>query len=156
MLRHKYVFLTKKRKGYMQHITKSVKHTAGTFIECENKFLTLLRVDKTWGLASGGIEEGETPKVAACREIFEETGLKVSLEDLHQIGTVHIELDNMSVIYPTFTLRVAEPFSVLLDPKEHTDCKWVTLKECREMNLIEGFRQIINEVYAKEKTKKRT
>ena len=139
------------REAYMQHITTPIKHTVGTFIQCDNKFLTLLRTDNTWGLASGGIEKGETAINAALREIFEETGLIVLPKDLKKLGTVHIQLDDLKVIYPTFFLCVDEPFPVVLDLNEHTDYKWVTLDECREMNLIQGFHQILDEVYENDK-----
>ena len=131
----------------MQHRVRKTKHTVGTFIECEGKFLILYRSDKTWGLASGGIEANETPLQAAIREIFEETGLHVNLKDLIYLGTVHIELNDMNVIYPAFKLKIEEPFSVVLDPNEHSDYKWVTLNECKDINLISGFHQILDEVY---------
>lgn len=37
-----------------------------------------------WVLTGGGIEPGETPKQAATREVFEETGFKIKI--LRQIG----------------------------------------------------------------------
>jgi 8-oxo-dGTP pyrophosphatase MutT (NUDIX family) len=38
------------------------------------------RGDLAWGLAKGGVEEGETMEQAAIREVLEETGLTVELE----------------------------------------------------------------------------
>lgn len=38
------------------------------------------RGDLAWGLAKGGVEEGETMEEAAIREVREETGLTVELE----------------------------------------------------------------------------
>lgn len=35
-----------------------------------------------WKIPGGGVEKGETPIVAACREIFEELGLRIRIEDL--------------------------------------------------------------------------
>lgn len=151
MLRHKKDNLTNLKGKYMQHKPKIIKHSVGTFIECNDKFLTLYRTDKTWGLASGGIEVNETPIQAAIREIFEETGLQVNSKDLEFVSTIKIELVDINVIYSTFKLIVHEPFSVILDPNEHTDYKWVTQHECREMNLIVGFHQILDEVYGPKK-----
>lgn len=39
------------------------------------------RGDLAWGLAKGGIEEGETHEEAAVREVREETGLTAEIED---------------------------------------------------------------------------
>ncbi len=38
------------------------------------------RGDLAWGLAKGGVEEGESMEQAAIREVLEETGLTVALE----------------------------------------------------------------------------
>ena len=50
----------------------------GKFLICYNKWR------KQWELPAGGREQNETPKQCAMRELFEETGQKVS--DLQFIG----------------------------------------------------------------------
>ena len=48
-----------------------------------SKLLLIKRSDlPIWVLPGGGIEEGEDPKEAAVREVWEETGLKVDLNKL--------------------------------------------------------------------------
>ena len=41
-----------------------------------------------WSFFGGGMEEGETPLETARREIFEEIGVQVELEDLQVEGTM--------------------------------------------------------------------
>lgn len=55
-------------------------------IEYPNQVLLVKRRDiPVWVLPGGGIETGEVPKIACLREVFEETGLKVSIE--RKLGT---------------------------------------------------------------------
>lgn len=50
-------------------------------LNSKGEILLQLRSDvPIWVLPGGGIEKGETPKQAAVREVFEETGLKVKPE----------------------------------------------------------------------------
>lgn len=40
-----------------------------------------------WSLPGGGIKRNETPAEAAVREVHEETGIRLAMEDLHELGT---------------------------------------------------------------------
>ncbi|MFD1430021.1 NUDIX domain-containing protein [Lacticaseibacillus mingshuiensis] len=46
-----------------------------------------------WNALGGKVEPGETPAVGAARELFEESGLRVSPEALTTCGLVHWHVD---------------------------------------------------------------
>ncbi len=68
-------------------------------ISDKNKILMQLRTDnKKWGLPGGSIELGEKVEEAAIREVKEETGLSVCLNDLKLFGVFSGE--RLHYIYP--------------------------------------------------------
>jgi 8-oxo-dGTP diphosphatase len=55
----------------------------------EDKEVLLVRSwfgSQRWSLPGGGIKQAETPAEAAVREVYEETGLRIAIEDLHELG----------------------------------------------------------------------
>ncbi|MEH7386850.1 NUDIX domain-containing protein [Bacillus sp. JJ1521] len=63
---------------------ESPKHTVSVsgFITNQNQETLLVKTywrSDTWELPGGGVDEGETLDKALCREIFEETGVQVSI-----------------------------------------------------------------------------
>jgi 8-oxo-dGTP pyrophosphatase MutT (NUDIX family) len=51
------------------------------------EFSALTQVTGQWGLAGGGIEDGEQPAAAVAREAFEETGQRVEVAELIAVGS---------------------------------------------------------------------
>ena len=52
--------------------------SAGGIVLLDEKALILRRFSGDWVLPKGHIEEGETPEIAAMREVREETGISAS------------------------------------------------------------------------------
>src|SRR5262245_42951932 len=74
-------------------------YIAAVFCEFEGKFLFLLRqpgksCENTWGIPGGKVDKGEAAKQGALRELVEETGLKLTENEVEDLGHVFIR-------YPT-------------------------------------------------------
>jgi len=114
------------------------------------KFLILLyNIDETYfGLVKGGIEEGETPKLTAYREIMEETGLKVkkffdNIELYSMHNTLKVSYDgtrSKNIIikaYVVWHLAVVDNDNIKLS-NEHKGYKWVNLEEAKKTLTYES------------------
>lgn len=86
-----------------------------------------------WQPATGGLEEGETPLLACCREVLEETGLRLNpksclllAEDLPvPIAEPDKRLERSVFVAP------APGAAVQLSP-EHVQARWVLLPDVLE------------------------
>ena len=120
---------------------------AGCVIKHQNKFLILLKHSDhfeggTWTLPCGKVEEGESDLEAVKREVLEETGLNISEKEFVFIEEYINENKERRVDFVAFKTKLEELPEINLNPKEHTDFKWVTRKECLEIpNLVFGLRK---------------
>ncbi len=116
---------------------------AGSFCEAENRFLILKRdvsrpQGQTWGIPSGKLEAGETPREAAIREVAEEVGIDIGGEGLREIGTLYIRLPQIEYSFHMFCKRFAIEPPVLLRLEEHDEARWLTVPEALKLPLIAG------------------
>lgn len=104
--------------------------------------LIMERADKAhfWQSVTGSLEGAETPKQAAMREVFEETGLDSNQYDLQDWHT-----SNIYEIYPhwrhryapgvveniehLFGLELPKVMPIKLAPDEHVRYEWVDWRE---------------------------
>jgi len=85
----------KKQKNYIQWIRKKVGHekiilvhAGGCIFNEQGEVLLQRRGDcNMWGFPGGALELGETPEMAAVREVKEETGLDVEVGKLIGVYT---------------------------------------------------------------------
>lgn len=105
--------------------------------ENNEKFLLLKRSEENsssgeWVFPGGKIEQDESPKEAAIRELKEETGLR---SEIVRSGKTYIGEGELGLwkIYP-FYVR-AQSLEVELD-QEHSDYKWLELEELKEHDTM--------------------
>ncbi len=98
------------------------------------EFLLLKRVQELrgfWQPITGTVEEGESPRQAARREVREETGL----EDFqHVVGPVYsfaFVKNRVEFHEEVFGMEVGNVPIMLSN--EHSECRWVNLKEALEL-----------------------
>ena len=88
------------------------KIVAACFVNCGDKLLWMKRGNEPrrgyWAIPAGYMEEGETVKEAAARELFEETGLKLdpSQLKLYSMGTISF----ISEVYIAFRATIDKEF----------------------------------------------
>ena len=92
-----------------------------------------------WQNVTGSVDENETFEDGALRETQEETALQLeSIIDIHEIGLVYKFLDRWKrkVEERTFLIMSDQQWKPTLDPKEHSDWKWVGLNDVTS-NMLE-------------------
>jgi 8-oxo-dGTP pyrophosphatase MutT (NUDIX family) len=98
------------------------------------KILLLLRSGgwKTgfWGPPGGGADKGETPKQAAVRETFEESGLRIRPDDLKLL--IQRTKHDYGMIYFYITDKFSGKGVAL--SHEHSGFSWVDMKRIDELD----------------------
>ncbi|GAA0729333.1 NUDIX hydrolase [Clostridium malenominatum] len=94
---------------------------AGVIIKNNNRILLQLRKDnKKWGLPGGSVEIGEKVEEAAVREVMEESGLHIEIDDLKLFGVFsgkrqHYVYPNGDEVHNVVTIFIADKYSGELD-----------------------------------------
>lgn len=121
------------------------------------KYLLMRRASKvlhgTWQMVTGGVEEHETAKQAALREVFEETGLKPTrFYSADAMETFYDISHDLIKIIPVFVAFVEHGHDVILSPNEHDAFKWLSCDEAlKHLDFAEHKRVLrhIDENYVK-------
>ena len=106
-----------------------------------------------WQTVTGSLEVDETPRRAAVREVFEETGIVCRADDL-----LDLELTNVFEIAPLWRSKFApevthneevcfalgvEIGTVRLDASEHDDYEWVDYETALQMLYWESSKKAL-------------
>lgn len=123
----------------------------GCFMEHGGRFLLLYRHEarpngKCWGQPAGKMEKGEDRLQAMIREIKEETGQKLSPNQLAHAATVYVKYPEYHFVYHVFHSSLKKKLPVVLSD-EHTEFKWVTPEESLKLTLIPDFDRCIKNFY---------
>ena len=117
--------------------------SAGCVILNENKVLLILQKNGDfWGFPKGHLEENETEIEAAKREVLEETGIEVIIDENKRYETNYIirnEIDKTSVFY------VAKPKSGTLKKQECEveDIGWFGYEEALEKLSFDNYKEVL-------------
>jgi 8-oxo-dGTP pyrophosphatase MutT (NUDIX family) len=76
----------------------------GTFVCCNGEIILLHRQDYkpqggTWGIPSGKRDDGESPLDTACREILEETGIRIPRDEMKYFSVIYVRNAEYDFIY---------------------------------------------------------
>lgn len=119
-----------------------MKKKVSTIIVVDNKKFLILQRSPTssgaglWNFPGGSIEEDESRDEAAVRELKEEAGLIVNIEDAKYIGTI-----NNRHIVVSFFITSKYSGEVVIN-KESQDYKWISLSEIDNYNFVGPNKEI--------------
>ncbi len=136
----------------IQQNAKPLFRAVGCICIFEGNILLLQRVlDKSypgyWGIPSGKIKDNESPVKAMVRELFEETGILLSGDNLKEINTYHIVNNDMNFLYTLFLTNLKSPPKIKLNNKEHTKYGWFSSGNALQLELIPDLDQCLLEVF---------
>lgn len=103
-----------------------------------------------WEITGGAAIKGEESRTAAVRELFEETGIRATENELRYIGTISgsAYFIDVYIVHKDYTLE-----QLSLQESEVVDAKWVSVRELE--NMIKTGEAILNTnvLYSKYKDK---
>ncbi|MCF0150755.1 MAG: 8-oxo-dGTP diphosphatase [Firmicutes bacterium] len=126
-------------------------HSTLCYIICGQEWLLLYRNKKKddvnegkWIGIGGKLKEGETLEECNRREVFEETGIRLSRAVSH--GTVHFRSDSWQEDMHLFSAQLAEK-PRLIACSEGT-LAWIPKDKIKDLPLWEGDRYFLSEMTA--------
>ncbi len=114
------------------------------FMEYDGKILLLHRQDykpqgNTWGVPAGKVDAGEEILETMIREIWEETGFKLTSSQLSYFGKVFVKYPDYDFVYHIYHTELAQKNKVVMRRKEHKDFKWLSPKDALNLPIIQDL-----------------
>ena len=127
----------------------------GCFIEYGGKILFLGRNENKseggkYGIPGGKIDEVDdrSSANAIIREVFEETGIVISSQDLISSAVFYVEYDGgRRIVYNTYKTILREQPGITLRENEHQDFVWKSPEEALLLPLMIHGDDTIKHVY---------
>lgn len=127
---------------------KPIPYAAIIVENTEGEVLLLLRENKStaiypkhWTLIGGKVEPGETPEMAAQRQLEEETGMKTSLSSWKRYEREHLLF---MIDQHIFTCKVDDPQDLLVLDR---DAQFFKPCEIAYLKIGYGFKAVLNEYF---------
>lgn len=98
--------------------------------------------DSHWGFPKGHVEDGETEEETAVREVYEETGLKVSLLDNFRVTDKYF-VKRATMKEVVFFIGIPYVGDVIMQPEEIDDYKWLDREKALSVLTYESSKKII-------------
>lgn len=96
-----------------------------------------------WALPGGGIHRGEEPIVGAQREVAEETGIKLTREDLHFMYTGRANTKGLQFNYVCYYAKLDKRPPIRKRVSEIAVAEWVPLKDVNPTNATRNTNQAV-------------
>ena len=100
-----------------------------------------------WGLPKGHIEEGESVKETAIRELLEETGIEEEEIETHpgfrEVNKYHFKHEGETIFKIVIYFLAQTKKETVKVSHEHTDFKWVDFDQAMELMPYKNTRKIV-------------
>ena len=115
----------------------------GAVIENDGKILMIFQNNGFWGFPKGHVEENETEAETAVREIFEETGLWVAInEDNRFEFSYDIKDKNIHKTVVLFTAKLVDDSKMKKQDKEISEMRWVEREEVENLLTFDDWKEV--------------
>lgn len=119
----------------------------GCYVEHNGKFLFLQYVDAKfqgrWGVPAGKMQGEEEPIDTALREIYEETKIWLSEQEVQLVSTIYFR-DPYDYTYYVFKVILPTNFSKdIVLSSEHQNYTWVSYQEASNLSLVFGAKEAL-------------
>ena len=109
----------------------------------EGKILLIFQQNGFWGFPKGHVEEGETESETAVREVFEETGLWVELNEENRFEFSYIIKDlNIHKTVVLFTAKVVDDSRLKKQDEEVAEMDWFDKNDVEERLTFEDWKEV--------------
>jgi len=104
------------------------------------------RNDGHWGFPKGHVEKNESEEQTAVREVFEETGLKVTLMDGFRVSVEYlIKKETMKEV--VFFLAEEKYQTVNIEVDEIVDYKWLNFEHTKQLLSYKSSKEVLKQAY---------
>jgi 8-oxo-dGTP pyrophosphatase MutT (NUDIX family) len=123
----------------------------GCICYSKGRILLLKRTDEKsypgrWGIPSGKVKENESRLRAIVRELFEETGMLLSADNLYLVRTYHVITEEMSFLYTVYQCQFESIPEIKIRSEEHTRFVWFKPEEASQLDLVPGLDGCLKDV----------
>jgi len=88
-----------------------------------------------WEFPGGAVEFGETLEHAIKREVMEEFGFEIGIDELLDVVDHLIPAENQHWVSPTFLCRITNGTPTIREPHKCDEIAWFDLENIPEQNL---------------------
>ncbi len=116
----------------------------GAVIENEDgKILVIFQNNGFWGFPKGHVEENETEAETAVREVFEETGLWVVLNEENRFEFSYDIKDlNVHKVVVLFTAKFVDDSKFKKQDEEIKEMRWVDKNEVEKLLTFDDWKEV--------------